>query len=247
MQVTQPLLYGDLVLWYRLIDPVDDHAEEAAAIQVAIERAVEPRPETLLELGAGAGHNAFHLKRRFRCTLNDLSEAMLGLSRDLNPDCEHELGDMRTLRLGRQFDAVLIHDAIMYLTNEGDVRAAAETAFAHTRPGGAAVFAPDAVRETFQEGSETFSAQDGVRSMRGLDWSMDPDPTDDTFVTEYVFLLREGDVVSLVHDRHIEGLFSIETWRRILMGVGCDVATFKRPVDDHGETDEIFICRRPER
>ncbi len=33
-------------------------------------------------------------------------------SRELNPDCEHVLGDMRTLRLGRTFDAVFVHDAV---------------------------------------------------------------------------------------------------------------------------------------
>jgi len=43
---------------------------------------------------------------------------MLELSRTINPEAEHILGDMRTLRLGRTFDAVLIHDAICYMTTE---------------------------------------------------------------------------------------------------------------------------------
>jgi len=51
---------------------------------------------TVLELGSGAGHNALHLKPHARCTLTDVSEEMLGLSRELNPECEHLLGDMRT-------------------------------------------------------------------------------------------------------------------------------------------------------
>ena len=46
---------------------------------------------------------------------------------------------MRTLRLGRTLDAVLVHDAVTYLTTDEDLRAAMETAFAHLRPGGAAV------------------------------------------------------------------------------------------------------------
>ena len=47
-------------------------------------------------------------------------------------------GDLRTLRLGRSFDAVLVHDAVMYMTSERDLRSMAVTAFQHTRPGGAA-------------------------------------------------------------------------------------------------------------
>ena len=57
---------------------------------------------------------------------------------------------MRTLRLGRTFDAVVVHDAIMYMTSEDDLRAAMATAFVHTRAGGAAVFQPDCVRETLR-------------------------------------------------------------------------------------------------
>ena len=32
------------------------------------------------------------------------------MSRSINPECEHVQGDMRTLRLGREFDAVFVHD-----------------------------------------------------------------------------------------------------------------------------------------
>ncbi|MFN7135395.1 MAG: class I SAM-dependent methyltransferase, partial [Myxococcales bacterium] len=144
-----PLLYDALTPWYRLLDPPEEHREEADAFAEAFLRAVHGPCRTLLELGAGAGHNALHLKRRFACTLTDPSEAMLKLSRELNPDCEHMPGDMRTLRLDRLFDAVLVHDAVMYMRSEDELRQAAATAFAHTRPGGAALFAPDCYRETF--------------------------------------------------------------------------------------------------
>jgi hypothetical protein len=60
---------------------------------------------------------------------------MLGLSRELNPECEHIASDMRTLRLDRTFDAVLVHDAVMYMTTGEQLLAAARTAFVHTRPG----------------------------------------------------------------------------------------------------------------
>jgi hypothetical protein len=227
------------------VDPPEDHWDEAASYQGAIERVATPRPETLLELGAGAGGNAFYLKRRFRCTLSDPSEPMLSLSRELNPECEHVSGDMRSLRLSRTFDAVFVHDAVMYMTSEADLRAAVETAFVHTRPGGAAVFAPDCFRETFREATNLLSGTDGALALRGLEWSWDPDPSDDTFVTDFAFVLREGEGVRVVHDRHVEGLFAIGTWRRILEGVGFQLETFERPLDEAGATDELFVGRRP--
>ena len=42
---------------------------------------------------------------------------------------------MRTLRLATTFDAVFVHDAVCYITTEEDLRAVADTAFVHTRPG----------------------------------------------------------------------------------------------------------------
>lgn len=240
----RPLLYGELVPWYHLVDPPADHAEEAAAYRAGFERAVPSGLETLLELGSGAGHNALHLKARFRCTLSDLSEEMLGLSRALNPDCAHHAGDLRTLRLGRTFDAVLVHDAVMYMLTEVELRAAAATAFVHTRPGGAAIFAPDCLRETLAEATDVIEGDDGQRALRCVVWTWDPDPADDTYVTEYGFLLREGGEVKALHDRHVEGVFSRATWRRVLAGVGFQVEAMPRPIGD-GETDEVFLCRRP--
>jgi SAM-dependent methyltransferase len=240
----QPLLYGELVPWYRLLDPTADHADEAAAYVAALERAGAPPAGTLLELGAGAGNNAFFIKKRFRCTLTDLSPEMLALSRALNPECEHLPGDMRTLRLGRTFDAVLVHDAVAYLTTRADLAAAAATAFAHTRPGGAALFAPDYVRESFRDKTELYSGDEGARSLRCVEWAWDPDPADDTYAVEYAFLLRDGAEVKAVHDRHVEGLFARATWIEILASAGYRVELVDRPFDDT-TTDSIFLCRRP--
>ena len=57
---------------------------------------------------------------------------------------------MRLLRLGRMFDGVLIHDTIMYMSSEEDLRAALVTAYEHCKPGGVVVIAPDWVAETFR-------------------------------------------------------------------------------------------------
>ncbi len=78
----------------------------------------------VLELGSGGGHNASYLKASLDMTLVDLSDEMLDVSRRLNPECEHLRGDMRSLRLGRRFDAVFIHDAIDYMRTEGELQPA---------------------------------------------------------------------------------------------------------------------------
>jgi SAM-dependent methyltransferase len=196
---------------------------------------------TLLELGSGGGSLAFHLKDRFRLTLTDLSPEMLAVSRQINAECEHLVGDMRSIRLGREFDVVLVHDAIMYATNPADVQATLQTAAAHCRPEGVIAVLPDHTRETFVSGTDHggHDAPDG-RGLRYLEWVWDPDPDDDTYLVDYAFLLRERDGrVTVAHDRHREGLFSRVQWLRWFAEAGLAA---RSSIDPFGR--EIFIARR---
>ena len=161
-------MYDDLAPWYALLDPPESHELEAEQFCNLLLSVMSNPPSVpdLLEIGSGAGHNAVWMKTRFDCTLVDLSEPMLELSRKINPECRHYQGDMQDLDLGRQFDAVLIHDAIVYMTSETELKAALTTAFKHLRPGGAAIIAPDSVRGCFQEQTELEEAEDGARALR---------------------------------------------------------------------------------
>lgn len=103
--------YGDLAVWWPLMSPPAEYAEEAAFAATVLRSAAIPVRE-VLELGSGGGHNAAHLKASFAMTLVDLSDEMLDVSRRLNPECDHHRGDMRTVRLGCGFDAVFVHDAV---------------------------------------------------------------------------------------------------------------------------------------
>ncbi|MEQ1855484.1 MAG: class I SAM-dependent methyltransferase, partial [Longimicrobiales bacterium] len=215
---TPPLMYADLAKWWPLLSPPGDYEEEAAHFATLFRELCPPPRRTLLELGSGGGNNALWLKRAFdRVTLVDLAPGMVAVSRALNPDCEHQIGDMRTFRLGRTFDCVFVHDAICYMTTLDDLRAVFETARVHCRPGGMALFAPDMLRETFLPGSDHGGSDDGARGLRYLDWVWDPDPNDTTYVVDYAYLLRESDgSTRVLHDRHIEGLFPKADWLRLL-------------------------------
>src|SRR5215211_162722 len=102
-----PRLYTDLADWFHLLTPPQEYGEEAAFYLRVLREAASTPPRTLLELGAGGGNNAWHYKHHLeQVVLTDLSAPMLALSRRLNPELEHIQGDMRTLRLGRVFDAV---------------------------------------------------------------------------------------------------------------------------------------------
>src|SRR4051812_19191720 len=114
MPSSVPRFYDDLAQWWPLFSPPEHYGPEAEDLlrRLPLQRAL-PRA-TMLELGAGGGSLASHLKQQFVLTLTDIAPAMLRVSQALNPECEHIVGDMRSLRLDRLYDVVLVHDAIMY-------------------------------------------------------------------------------------------------------------------------------------
>jgi len=238
--------YTDLATWWPLISAPDEYAEEAAEARRHIERARRPVHE-VLELGSGGGNNAVHLKASLDLTLVDLSASMVAVSRELNPECEHAVGDMRTVRLGRTFDAVFVHDAIDYMLTVDDLRAALTTAFVHCRPGGVAVVIPDATTETWEAGSD-HGGHDGSdgRAVRYLSWDWDPDPTDERVSTEYAFVLRHADGrTEVVHERHDTGLFPLATWLDLLRDVGFDPTAERERTSEDRTPRTIFVAHRP--
>src|SRR5215831_9226720 len=219
-----PKLYSELASWFHLLSLPSDYAEEAEFARSLLVEENAPAPVTLLELGSGGGNNASHLKANFSMTLVDLSGGMLDLSRQLNPECEHLQGDMKTLRLGRLFDAVFIHDAIMYMTNEDDLRLVFDTVRIHCKPAGIALFMPDVIRETFVS-LTTHGGHDGAagddRSIRYIEWTFDPNPTDTTYTVDFAYLLREGrGPVEVIQDTHVFGIFPRQTWLNLLRESG---------------------------
>jgi hypothetical protein len=242
-----PLLYNELASWWPLMSAPADYQEEAAFYQRTLLDASTGPAQTLVELGSGGGNNASHLKARFTMTLVEPSPGMLDVSRVLNAGCEHVLGDMRTVRLGRQFDAVFVHDAICYMTTEDDLRRAIETAYVHCRPGGAALFCPDHVRETFRPSTDHGGHDGDGRALRYLEWTWDPDPADSTYTVDYSYLLREtDDSLRVEWDRHVEGLFPRALWLRLLAESGFQPSVVPF---DHSELEpgsyELFVATRP--
>ena len=240
-------LYRDLTDWYPLLTPVEDYAEEAAFYRRLFEVHSKRSPRTLLDLGSGGGHNVAHLKAVFTCTLVDLEPAMIELSRRINPECEHIQGDMRSVRLGRVFDCVLVHDAVSYMTSRIDLASAIVTAFTHTAPGGVALFQPDFVSENFEPGTETGGSDGDGRALRYLEWRWVPDSRSDTYVTDMAYLLREENgAVEVIHDRHLMGLFPRTVWMELILTAGFDPLMIPFEHSSYNDTGhEMFLGLRP--
>lgn len=243
-----PRLYADLAHLWPHLSPPEHYAAESETLRELIVDALGDPPTaqrwSVLELGAGGGHSAVHLKEHFDCTASDLSPEMIALCNALNPDVPTIQGDMRTMRIDQTFDAVLICDAIDYMITREDAVAALQTIAAHLRPGGVALFAPTYTRETFVDGdvADDGTAIPGIAGDDDLTYFSfvhDPDPTDTAFEMILLYLIRDAATrqVQTIEDRHTCGLFSIQDWQDIAAAAGLAVEALAEQVPDGESAD----------
>jgi len=239
-------LYTDLAwLWPMWGDAATEYAHYCRHVTSLVRQYAKGPAVTLLDIGCGSGKNVLNLKREFDVTGVDLSSAMLEQARDLNPDCMFVQGDMRTIRLKRTFDAVLMDDAISHMSCLADFAAAFSTAHAHLNPGGVLATTPDLTTETFQQNETrvTPATRDGL-DIVFVENVYDPDPTDEQYETTILYLIRDHGRLRIETDHWTLGLFSLDTWRHVLCETGFEVheSRYNQGEDEY----TVFACVKKE-
>jgi len=135
--------------YYDLLYRDKDYGAEAAYVASNI-RGQFPQATRILELGCGTGAHAEQLARLgFSVHGIDLSETMLAsaearkaaLPAKLGERLSFRYGDVRTVRTGEHYDAVIsLFHVLSYQSTKADQEAMFETAFRHLRKGGPFMF-----------------------------------------------------------------------------------------------------------
>lgn len=233
-------MYDDLADLWPLISRPEEYAREAGYWRDVLRSELGSGRHEILELGVGGGHNLSHLTSDFLATAVDLSEKMLSQCRMLNPDVRLHVGDMRTVRLGKRFKAVLVHDAISYMQTETDLRQVFTTAAEHLEPDGVFVVAPDHFRETFcSPRVEHATYSDGKTELTLIEYQYDPDPNDTMTETLVFYLIRTQEGLRVEQDRHVLGLFPVQTWLDLMQEAGFSVEKLPYPV--HRDERESYL------
>lgn len=235
-------LYDDLAPWWTFLAHRDSHAEEALLLQELMDNALGGRAQSIAELGCGGGLIASHFDADREVVLTDLSPGMMAQAQQNNPNRRCIEADMRTLRMDREFDAVLLHDAVMYLTSTEDLHAAFASAASLLRPGGVFLVIPDVVKENFHEHA-TSGGTLGQPGAQLLEWHWDPDPDDDTHRLDLSILFKdEKGVMQSIHESHTLGLFSSTAFVRALMAAGLQPVS--ELIWDDNAFAEVFCGRK---
>lgn len=239
----QRRLYGELAWLWPLTNTMADYAKQSEAFWEIIEENSRIEVETLLDLGCGGGLNDCALKKYAAVTGIDSSPAMLEIARKINPEVDYRVGDMRSVRLEELFDGVVIFDSLVYMLSEADLQAAFATVFAHLKPEGIFLTYMEYSPELFQQNRVQCSVHNHDDLKIVEVWNeYDPDKTDHTFESVAVFLIRRSGELQIETDRHLCGIFEIETWERLLKETGFQVKIEKSTLK---EGHPAFVCTKP--
>ncbi len=136
--------------YYDLLYRDKNYAAEVDYVKRLIERE-HPGSKTVLDLGCGTGRHDFLLAEHgYRVTGVDMSADMLKVANAERakklavggpPPPDFAEGDVRSVRLGRRFDAVVsLFHVMSYQTSNADLLAAFTTLREHVAPGGVVLF-----------------------------------------------------------------------------------------------------------
>lgn len=115
---------------------IKDYGAEAADLH-AIIQAANPNAQTLLDVACGTGADLAELRHWYTVEGADLSPAMLAVAKARLPGVPLHVADMRTLDLGKSFDAVIcLFSSIGYVTDPAEMRSTIARLAAHVAPAG---------------------------------------------------------------------------------------------------------------
>ena len=149
---------------------IKDYPAEAAELHRIIDEA-SPSAQTLLDVACGTGAHLVEMQRWYAVEGVDLSPAMLAVARTRLPGIPLREADMRTLDLGRTFDAVTcLFSSIGYMLDDADMRSAIARLAAHVAPGGVLIIdgwlRPGEWRDNFRPDSPDVASDDDLTVVR---------------------------------------------------------------------------------
>lgn len=150
-------IYQKYADYYDILYQYKDYQKECDFLEKLFKRYLKRRSPSLLDLGCGTGGHALLLaKKGYRVTAVDSSERMLKIARakawQEKVSLDFRRGDVRNLRLGKRFDAVLLmFNVIGYQIANRDLAAAFKTAASHLKRRGVLIldcwFGPAVLRQ----------------------------------------------------------------------------------------------------
>jgi len=222
--VSDWISYNELAWTEDILADPDICEKETGEYNRLIHKAARQSIETVLHLGCGAGGHDRYFKKHYKITGVDISQGMLNKARDTNPAVEYIEGDMRTIRLSRKFDCVVIPDSIDYMSSLEDLNKTFHTASMHLIPGGVFLVVGKP-QETFQNNNFVYSGAKGDTQITLFENNYINPYILNTYDIAMVYLIRQKGKLTSYIEESVAGLFSMTTWTEALKENGFSMET----------------------
>ena len=255
--------YSGLAWTEHMLAPPEEYAKETELLVEAVKENSKIEVKSLLHLGCGAGGNDFIFKKHYQVTGVDISEKMLEIAEDLNPEATYHHGDMRTMELGLLFDAVVVPESIDYMRTENDLYSAIMTAEKHLKPGGIFIVVANIVERFRQNNFVYSSSREDIEitlfennyipaHCKTTDGANHEATYEETYESTLVYLIRRKGILEIYTDRHILGLFKLKTWLRLLKRAGFNIINqldmdhgYDQYIAGEGQYSRLmFVCEK---
>ena len=206
--------YHELAWTEPILAPPETYQEEAL-FYIKILRTYIDKPSaiiTMLHLGCGAGGHDFYFKKYFRVTGVDISQGMLNLAMENNPEVTYLAGDMRTVNLSKKFDIVTIPDSIMYMTSMADLKKTISNGVEHLKPDGIFMVVTH-LKEDFRENNFSYTGE--KRDIHITVFENNYMVSENTYEATLIYLIRQNGKLDIQTEVHTLGIFSYDVWMNI--------------------------------
>lgn len=249
-------IFDKYAQYYDAMYPEKDYSAEVSYVEALIQEFAEPGAASILDFGSGTGRHAIDLASRgYSVRGIDSSASMVALAdarkliqpEEVRKRVDFSVGDVRSIRLGAQFDVVLaLFHVASYQTTNSDFRSFLETARLHQRPGGIFIF-------DFWYGPAVLSLRPEVRAKHAETenrWILriaEPVPQyeDNCVVVKYEIIDcdKKTGVATKVKEDHKMRFFSLPDLRLFAELAGIDVLSTREWMKASNPTSESWsVC-----
>ena len=218
--MTKQLLHGELAKYYDRVYSFRDYLDEAVRVQNLIMKYLESGGNTLLDVACGTGMHLKHLKDDFSCTGVDVSKAMLKIARKNAPGVTFKEADMKTLKLGKQFDVIMcLLSSVGYVKNYASLKRTIQNFSKHLKKGGVALIEPSNADSFYVMGEPRIAVYNGKDAkIARVNVAKIRQAT--AVLNMHLIIAERGKDASYFRDTHELGLFGINKTLGIMKEAG---------------------------
>jgi len=218
--MNEQLLHNNLAKYYDRVYSFRDYLDEAVRLQNLIIKYSESGGNSLLDVACGTGLHLRYLKDDFSCTGVDVSNAMLKIARKNVKGVTFKEADMKTLRLGKQYDVIMcLLSSIGYVKTTARLEKTIQNFSKHLKKGGLALIEPSHAKSAYVNGEPRITTYDGreVKIAR-VNYTNFRQAT--AVLNMHILIAERGKDAKYFVDRHELGLFGINSTLKIMKAAG---------------------------